>query len=310
MQYKRKSHPPTTPLAIAAVERETGLSKEALRIWERRYGFPSPARDPQGDRLYPAEQVARLRLLKRLMDQGHRPGKLMALEDSALARLSTRQPTMPAPAASPAGDALAPLLALVAGQQVDALRAALGESQLRLGLAAFVTDVLAPLTIAVGDAWAAGQLSIADEHLYTEGVQALLRPSLQMLAASERRAPRVLLATLPGELHTLGLLMAQVLLALEGCTVVSLGAQAPLADIAQAARRQQADVVALSFSLAFNSRKALAALAELRSQLPPSVAVWAGGACSAVHKRPPAGVTPIRDLREIGPAVGAWRRAA
>ena len=100
MQYKRKSHPPTTPLAIAAVERETGLSKEALRIWERRYGFPSPARDPQGDRLYPAEQVARLRLLKRLMDQGHRPGKLMALEDSALARLSTRQPKPNAPVCS------------------------------------------------------------------------------------------------------------------------------------------------------------------------------------------------------------------
>ena len=32
-------------LNISAVERETGLSKDVLRIWERRYGFPEPRRD-------------------------------------------------------------------------------------------------------------------------------------------------------------------------------------------------------------------------------------------------------------------------
>ena len=55
---------------ITAVERDTGLSKDVLRMWERRYGFPRPERDGNGERLYPAAQVARLRLLKRLMDQG------------------------------------------------------------------------------------------------------------------------------------------------------------------------------------------------------------------------------------------------
>ena len=45
---------------IAAVERDTGLSKDVLRMWERRYGFPTPERDGNGDRLYSAEQVERL----------------------------------------------------------------------------------------------------------------------------------------------------------------------------------------------------------------------------------------------------------
>ena len=63
---------------IAAVERDTGLSKDVLRMWERRYGFPVPDRDGHGERIYPAEQVERLRLIKRLMDAGHRPGKLIA----------------------------------------------------------------------------------------------------------------------------------------------------------------------------------------------------------------------------------------
>lgn len=31
-----------TLLSIAAVERDTGLTKDTLRVWERRYGFPTP----------------------------------------------------------------------------------------------------------------------------------------------------------------------------------------------------------------------------------------------------------------------------
>ena len=50
-------------LSISAVERDTGLSKDTLRVWERRYGFPNPVRDALGERLYPVEQVERLRLI-------------------------------------------------------------------------------------------------------------------------------------------------------------------------------------------------------------------------------------------------------
>jgi MerR HTH family regulatory protein len=66
-------------LSITAVERDTGLSKDTLRIWERRYGFPKPERDAAGERAYPMAQVERLRALKRLLDAGHRPGKVVTL---------------------------------------------------------------------------------------------------------------------------------------------------------------------------------------------------------------------------------------
>ena len=46
---------------------------------EKRYGFPNPERDANGERCYPFDQVERLRLMKRLIDQGHRPGNLMRL---------------------------------------------------------------------------------------------------------------------------------------------------------------------------------------------------------------------------------------
>src|SRR5512135_1079870 len=75
--HSMKTRPPSAPaLPIAAVERDTGLSKDTLRVWERRYGFPQPLRDANGERVYPQAQVDKLRLVKRLMDQGYRPGKI------------------------------------------------------------------------------------------------------------------------------------------------------------------------------------------------------------------------------------------
>jgi len=65
-------------LTISAVERETGLSKDTLRAWERRYGFPLPERDARGDRRYPPQQVERLRKIKRLVDHGFRPSKIIS----------------------------------------------------------------------------------------------------------------------------------------------------------------------------------------------------------------------------------------
>ncbi len=80
-------------LNISGVERETGLSKDVLRMWERRYGFPKPGRDDNGERQYTVADLGKLRAVKRLMDVGLRPGKIMALSQEELnAMADTRIP--------------------------------------------------------------------------------------------------------------------------------------------------------------------------------------------------------------------------
>lgn len=73
-------------LTITAVARETGLSPDTLRVWERRYGFPKPLRNSSGRRGYPQEQIDRLRQIKRLVDAGFRPGKLVSAAQAATAK--------------------------------------------------------------------------------------------------------------------------------------------------------------------------------------------------------------------------------
>jgi DNA-binding transcriptional MerR regulator len=68
--------------------RLAGLSVETLRVWERRYGLSDAARSEHGQRLYSAQQVARLRLLKHLVDQGHTIGLIATLSDAQLQELS------------------------------------------------------------------------------------------------------------------------------------------------------------------------------------------------------------------------------
>ena len=298
-------------LSIAAVERDTGLSKDTLRVWERRYGFPSPERDAAGDRLYPPAQVARLHTIRRLMDAGHRPGRIVALAPEALQALVNA-----APVAAIATDAaltgeVEPCLALIAQHDVHKLRRALGQSVLRLGLVAFVTQLVAPLNTAVGEAWMQGRFQVFEEHLYTECVTGVLRHAIAGIAPPPGRgAPRVLLTTVPQEAHGLGLLMVEALLALEGCHCLSLGPQTPLADIARAAQVHDADIVALSFTAVQSPQTVLAALRTLRRQLPPSIALWVGGQCPVLYQRPLPGVLAVQAIESLPAEVARWRSAA
>ncbi len=300
-------------LSIAAVERDTGLSKDTLRIWERRYGFPMPARDAVGERIYPLDQVAKLRAIKRLLDAGHRPGRIVPLPLDRLQLLTEQtvdQPARGAPVAL-AGVDLQAHLALIRQRDMSGLRASLYRLQARLGVGRFLNEVVAPLNVAVGDAWLHGDLQLWEEHLYTECIQVLLRQTITSIPTAGRAAgPRVLLTTFPGEPHTLGLLMAEALLSLEGCPCVNLGTQTPPWDIVLAARDCGIDIVALSFTACLNPNQVAEGLSELRTKLPARVQLWAGGSAPVLHRRRLPGVLPFATLENVPAALECWRAAA
>lgn len=106
----------STQYRIGAVSRLTGISPDALRIWERRYAAVEPHRSPSGGRLYSSEDVARLRLLKQLVDAGDAIGEVANLEMSTLQeRLAETHRAVPLPAA--AGDGT-PCRVVVVGESL------------------------------------------------------------------------------------------------------------------------------------------------------------------------------------------------
>jgi len=287
---------------IGAVERDVGLSKDVLRVWERRYGFPAPSRGPNGERLYPAKQVDRLRVIKRLMDQGHRPGRLFACSDKALRALAA--PRVDAKSVRATDSALDELIRHLTRHDNDAFVHALQQRLARHGLQHFVQDTVAPLAAEVGLAWQEGRLQVFEEHLFTELTERMLRHLIAATPAGNQ--PRVLLTSVPNERHALGLLMAEAIFALEGARCIPLGTQTPLPDIARAAAAHRADIVALSFSSAFPRRQILGLLGELRGALPQSMEVWLGGE-GADGIAPTERVHVVTKLDDTGAALVRWR---
>ena len=294
--------------SISDVERDTGIPKETLRVWERRYAFPQPARDANDERQYPASQVQRLRQVKRLLDQGYRPGKIMQLDQDALAELAAKVGAV-TPAPNAGDPELQHCLHLIKAHKIGELRQRLAQAQMQMGLQRFVIELAAPLTTLVGDAWAGGELAVFEEHLFAEMLQGVMRNAI--FAANQQfgqtgAAPRILLTTVPQERHGLGLLMAEALFALEGAHCVSLGVQTPLGDIVAAAKVQQAHIVALSFSSVMTPRAAVDNVNELQARLGEATQVWAGGSCAALARRH-LGPQRVLDLTDIPGAVARWR---
>ena len=299
-------------LTIAAVERDTRIGKDTLRVWERRYGFPQPVRDSNGERLYPHDQVERLRHIKRLLDAGWRPGRVVVLplqELQTIGQLSRLTPGSAPPLEEPTLSAEPQALyALVRSHDVVALRRALMQSLLRQGLGHFVNEVVSPLLVEIGQAWSRGQLAIFEEHLCSEAIETVLRSAI--VSAPEATAdgtPRVLLTTFPDEHHGLALLMAEALFTVEGCACMNLGRQTPLQDMVLATDAHRAQIVALSFSSLSPTGPALERLADLRAQLPASVEIWAGTSQPALLRRGLAGVTLLDHLGQIRVEVSRWR---
>jgi methanogenic corrinoid protein MtbC1 len=293
-------------IGIRAVEHETCIPKETLRMWERRYGFPNPKRSQAGDRFYSVADVAKLRLVKRLVDRGRRPGSIVRmphkqLESLAGALVETERAT------AKCEPAVTGVELLEAGRYADFGRW-LKKRLHRDGLHGFILDVARPLTLEVGALWECGDLAVFQEHAFTVQMAEVLRSGIASLAAGNRR-PAILLTTLAHEQHGLGLLMLEALLSLQGATCISLGTQMPIDEIAGCVAANKVDVVALSFSAHYPPRMMRSDLRALRAALPKSVEIWAGGA--AVAKAPPdlPGISMRPELEDGLRALDEWRRA-
>ena len=149
--------------SIRVVSNRTGIPADTLRMWERRYGFPRPARRPGGSRVYSEDDVARLHLVARAVNAGFRPSEVVSLPSADLTKLveasvadafprgngaasgrkEAGQPVGPAPSLDAVIEALR-------GDDIANVRALLRAASVSLGPRKFVTELAHPLAVRVG----------------------------------------------------------------------------------------------------------------------------------------------------------------
>jgi MerR family transcriptional regulator, light-induced transcriptional regulator len=279
--------------SIRVVSNRTGIAADTLRMWERRYGFPRPARRAGGSRVYSEDDVARLHLLARAINAGFRPSEVVTLPAADLSKLveasaadspprgngsSMRAAQGAQPGPAPSLDAVIEALRT---DDIAGVRSLLRAAAVSLGPRAFVTELAHPLAVRVGELWAGGVLEVRHEHVASACLTSQLHLLLGALEDGER-APNVLLATLPGEPHLLGLDMVAVYLAANLAAPHVLGADSPPAEIAAAAKAFDVDAVGVSISPAADRRAASRALKQLSETLPSRTELWLGGTGAAL----------------------------
>ena len=266
-------------VGIGAVSEASGIPIDTLRTWERRYGFPAPQRTNGGQRLYGPETIDRLLAVKGAMANGLQVSRAVEMvtleaEFSEAPHPRARREVVPP---RPGQSWLERWLFFVTRLDGDSLDQIFRRDHGLLGTMGFLNERAGPFLDAVGEAWADGRLTVANEHFASERFREFLAGIWWPIAA-ENNGPTVVCATMPGEHHQLGLQMAAATLALAGLRVVFLGENMPPQDTALAAQMTTAAAVVISVSRAMEPPTVRRQLHELRVALGHRIEIVIGGA--------------------------------
>ncbi len=287
----------TALLSIGELSAATGISVDALRIWERRYGRPEAQRLPSGHRRYAEADATWLRAVHEMTAYGFRPGDLLRLQPPELLKLVETERSRRI-----GGSRAEELLEQFRQGGAPLLRQSLAAAVRDVGPRAAAARLIAHLISLVGSEWASGRLDIGQEHTITEVLEDLLRTLREQALRGAPPAPaggRVALACLSGERHGLGLQLVAMILAQEGLDPVVLGVDLPAEEVAAAARAESCDAVGVSVSLAHGTPEHARQIASLRERLPTGMPLLLGGLGARAAVRGVEGVELMIDLQDL-----------
>jgi methanogenic corrinoid protein MtbC1 len=266
------------------VAERTGLSRDVIRVWERRYAAVEPDRSPGGQRLYTDDQVRRFQLLAAATKSGRSIKTVARLSTAELERIiADDEAHRPAALASTTESAhmerVESALAHVRALDGSNLDRELRRTIARHGIPDFLQEIVPTLMHRIGEEWQGGHLSIAHEHLASAAVLAIILEAMRAVP-EDPGAPRLLVTTPSGERHAVGAALAAAAAALDGWTIIYLGVDVPSADIVAAASASRADAVALSLVHSDNPAATAREVQAVRTALSANIPVLVGGAAA------------------------------
>ncbi len=291
---------------IRAVSRMTGIPAATLRSWERRYGFPAPARSTTARRLYSQIDIDAIRWLKAQLALGLSIAHAVQWYRSGRGADSTPPLTREEGATALLPGAAPDTTASYERFLQEMLRAAAEYDEVRMEAAlsaAFAVhspdrvlmELIVPAQHAIGDRWHDGMLPVTAEHfasnVFRRRICALLA---QMPVAS--LGPLAVLACVPGEEHDLALLMLALFLRWRGLRTLYLGANVPTGYLLDCLRETHASALCLS-AVTTDSAPVLADTVAAVALATTGISIFTGGAGSHGVQRAAGAVNLAGELR-------------
>jgi DNA-binding transcriptional MerR regulator/methylmalonyl-CoA mutase cobalamin-binding subunit len=261
---------------IHRVAKLTGLSKDVIRVWERRFGLLKPTRGANRYRNYSDEDVALLRYLKEQLDAGGSIGELSKWGREEL--LSRARAS--APRVSFVDNTFTRLLRELLST-LNPFNRVIFEKRLNGAVAVVPFEealhgILLPLQEQVGQLWHENHIDVAIEHYVTKQIQQKIFSAMNQLPVAEFGA-KVVVACPPGEEHDIAALTVAYRCRVRGCRVYYLGANVPVASLANLCGTVRPDLTIISFPLALSNDKASELVQTLAREVIPTSPVAVGG---------------------------------
>jgi DNA-binding transcriptional MerR regulator len=221
------------------VARHLGISPITLRTWETRYGIGPTAREEGRHRRYTAQDVERLRLMRRLIAEGARPREAARL---ALVRVL---PVDDHVADADTAELTASLGEAAEHLHLDSMADLLDAFIESRGVVATWCDVLRPVVRSVGDRSVHDETCRDVEWALAGAIAAALDRSMRANQVHVESGRAALLVCCPEERHTLPLRVLAAALHERSVPTVFLGEMVPAQTALAAERRLRPAVVVL-----------------------------------------------------------------
>ena len=261
---------------IHRVAKLTGLSRDVIRVWERRFDLLKPTRGANRYRNYSDEDVALLRYLKQQLDAGESIGDLARVgREELINRLRAA-----APRTTVVDNTFDRLLRELLSA-LEPLDRVMFEKRLNGAVAVVPFEealhgILLPLQERVGHLWHSGRIDIAVEHYVTGQIKQKLYAAMNQLPVAEFGST-VVVACPPGEEHDLAALAVAYRCRVRGCRVYYLGANVPVLSLSKLCREVAPDLTILSITIALPNPLATDLIQALIRDVAPVSKVLAGG---------------------------------
>lgn len=260
--------------SIGKVSELTGIPRNTLLAWERRYELVEPQRADNGYRVYSEADVETLRRVNALVKKGHRISHAVNLvNEDPLGEARERASTSRSEVALEIQRALEDRLLHFdrAGAEKVLVRTVL------MSFPAAVDDIYLPLMREIGNKWHLGEVSVAQEHFATNFCREKLITMLVALSHGIGNAREVICAGPQGETHELGLLAISIKLALHGFHVTYLGADLPVEDLIEVCQEREPELLCMSAVLQRDDTHLPDVIRTVRAGLPRGTTLAVGG---------------------------------
>ena len=272
---------------ISEAADRAGISVELLRAWERRYGIVAPRRTASGYRLYDEAAIDRVRAMRGLVDEGWTPSAAAAsMRDVADADLPTG--TLVRDGSTPeaeAGQLVNRFVSAAAEMDSPALQSVLDEMGLRASFEPMTDRYLFPALRALGDAWQAGDVSVAAEHAASAAVARWIGAAYDAAGSNGSDARPVLVGLPPGARHELAALAFATAARRAGLTVHYLGADLPAGEWMRAARSTNAAVAVIGVPTSADADAARAVARSLGRSMPGLGVAFGGDGAAGMPRQ-------------------------